>query len=243
MISAVVITRNEEKNIKDCLDTIQWVDEIIVVDAESADKTVEIVQNYTDELFLKEWTGFSAAKNFGIQKAQGTWILSVDADERVTPELRDEILAVKDKQDTKDGYYIPRLLFFCGKPVRFGGCYPDYQLRFFKKGKGLFDNKPVHEQVYINGDTGYLKHNLLHYSYNTMKDYWERFNIYTSLDAQKKKETGQFFNFLNLAVFPWELFRRNIIKLGILDGIPGIFYHIFSAVSCLVKYAKLWELK
>ncbi|MFC1485138.1 glycosyltransferase family 2 protein [bacterium] len=242
MLSAVVITKNEEKNIDICLKHLTWADEIIIVDSESTDKTCKIAKKYTDKIFTAKWQGFAKTKNYAISLAKGDWILSIDADEIVSDELKDEIIKTI-KSDDKHGYYLPRLLYFCGKPVKHGGCYPDYQLRLFKKKSGKFEDIPVHEGVILKGIAGYLKNNILHYSYNTMFEYWDRFNRYTELDAEKKFKKGKKFCYLNIGVFVWELFKRLILKLGFLDGIPGIFYHINSSMSSFVKYSKLWELE
>jgi len=247
MLSAVIITKNEEKNIEKCIDAlIDWVDEIIIADSNSTDNTINILKNFNSskiKIHQVTWLGFAKTKNQAIESAKGDWILSIDADEIVTAELKNEILNKIASPNNSDGYYIPRLLFFCGKPVKYGGTYPDYQLRLFKKNKGEFEDIPVHESVKINGKTQKIKNHLLHFSYNTMFEYWERFNKYTELDAQKKLQQGKKFTFNKIFILHFELFKRLIIKRGLLDGFPGIFYHVFSAVSSLVKYAKLWELQ
>ena len=245
MISAVIITKNEEKNIFACIEAlINWTDEIIIFDSGSQDKTLEILNNFKSEkikITKIEWLGFAKTKNMAIKKASGDWILSIDADEVVTEKLKEEILE-NIKTNEFNGYFIPRLLFFCQKAVRFGGTYPDYQLRLFRKGTGEFENIPVHEGLKIkDGKVGKLKNNLLHFSYNSIFDYFERFNKYTELDAEKKFKQGKKFVWHKIFILHWEIFRRLILKKGTLDGFPGIFYHLFSALSSLVKYAKLWE--
>jgi glycosyltransferase involved in cell wall biosynthesis len=242
VISVVIITLNEEHNIRKCLESIKWIDEIIVIDSGSADKTLDIAKEYTNKIYNIKWKGFSYAKNFGIDKCSSEWILSIDADEIITQDLKEEIWDAV-KNNSADAFYMPRILYFCNKPVKYGGCYPDKQIRLFKKEKGKFNNVPVHEKIVMqeNSTIKNLKNDLLHYSYNSIFDYFVRFNRYTSLDAEKKKNNGDRFHFFDILIFPWELFRRLVLKLGMLDGIPGIFYHIFSAMSSLVKYAKLWE--
>lgn len=244
MLSAVLITKNEEHNIKGCVDhLIEWVDEIIVFDSYSTDRTVNLLEDYRSDkikVVEVEWQGFARTKNLAVEAASGNWVLSVDADEIVTPQLRAEICETIEHAQF-DGYRIPRLLFFCNHPVRYGGCYPDYQLRLFKKSVGSFVETPVHEYVKLAGSVGTLKNHMLHYSYRTMFDYWARLNRYTELDAEKKYEQGKRFIFYRVFVLQIELIKRLILRLGVLDGFPGIFYHVFSAVSSLVKYAKLWE--
>jgi (heptosyl)LPS beta-1,4-glucosyltransferase len=146
MVSVVIITKNEGLNIRDCLESCKWAEEIIIVDAESTDNTIEIAMSYTSKVFIRPWKSYHDAKNYGIDQARGEWILSLDADERLTAPLIAEIKdAVENKKN--DGYYMPRLLYFCGKPVKHGGCYPDWQLRLFKKGQGRFIDVPIHEAV------------------------------------------------------------------------------------------------
>ena len=244
LLSTVLITKNEEYNIKKCIDClIDWVDEIIVFDSGSTDKTTAILEDYGSakiKVTQIQWQGFAKTKNLAIEAAGGDWILSVDADELITPDLKNEILECI-KTSTHEGYLIPRLLYFCERPVRYGGTYPDYQMRLFRKQAGRFEDTPVHESVKIAGRTGKLRNSMLHYSYRSMFDYWERLNRYTELDAEKKYQQGKKFNFYRVFVLPLELFKRLFLRMGILDGFPGIFYHVFSAVSSLVKYAKLWE--
>ncbi len=244
MLSAVLITKNEEHNIKNCVDhLIDWVDEIVVFDSGSTDNTTGILDGYNSskiKIRQIEWQGFARTKNLAVEAANGDWILSVDADEIITPDLRDEIRQLVGKAE-QDGYLIPRLLYFCNRPVRYGGSYPDYQLRLFRKSAGRFEETPVHEYVKLGTRPGKLKNHMLHYSYRTMFDYWARLNRYTELDAEKKYQQGKRFKFFRIFVLQLEIVKRLFLRLGILDGFPGIFYHIFSAVSSLVKYAKLWE--
>jgi len=244
LLSTVLITKNEEHNIKKCVDhLIDWVDEIVVFDSFSTDRTIAILNEYqTNKIRITqvEWQGFAGTKNQAVEAASGDWILSVDADEIITSELRDEILQQVESADHQ-GYLVPRLLFFCNQPVRYGGNYPDYQLRLFRKNAGRFVETPVHEYVKLSSKPGKLKNHMLHYSYRTMFDYWARLNRYTELDAEKKFKQGKRFRFYRIFVLQLEIVKRLFLRMGVLDGFPGIFYHIFSAVSSLVKYAKLWE--
>ncbi|MCX5782802.1 MAG: glycosyltransferase family 2 protein [Elusimicrobia bacterium] len=247
MISVVIVTKNEELNIKRCIDSlVDWVDEILVLDSKSEDKTRDIIKNYNSKkikLHVVEWKGYGATKNYGLELATGDWILSIDADEAVTEELKVEILnSVKNTE--KEGYYIPRLLFFCGKKIRYGGCYPDYNLRLIRKGKGKYSDIPVHERILINGPKGYLKNLLYHYSYNSFSDFWNKSNVYSDLSAINMFNEGKKFTFMrSFLAFFWSLFSKLILKLGVLDGILGIYYHIFQSIYVFVKYAKLWELE
>jgi glycosyltransferase involved in cell wall biosynthesis len=256
MISTIIITLNEEKRIRECLKSVKWTDEIIVIDAKSSDNTVSICKEYTDKVFIREWLGYSNQKNFGIEKAENDWILSIDADERITPELKDEIIE-KVAVPIFDGYYFPRKSFFLGKWIKHSGWYPDCQLRLFKKDKGKFNKRDVHEGVELTSNNiGYLKNDLLHYPYGDLKHYFEKFNEYTTLssNALDKRgnnvffhsivKKGRNFHWYNLIIDPILFFIKSyFLRLGFLDGIQGFIVCMISAFNTLVKYAKLWEIQ
>jgi glycosyltransferase involved in cell wall biosynthesis len=146
-LSVAIIAGNEEKKIGDCLESVKWADEIIVVDSGSTDRTVEIAKRYTDKVFIRKWEGYAPQKQFAIDQATCDWILSLDADERVSPELKDEILKILESETEFDGFYIPRRNFFLGKWIKSCGWYPNYQLRLFKKGKAKVTQRKVHENL------------------------------------------------------------------------------------------------
>jgi len=150
-VSVTIIAWNEEDRLKACLESVGWADEIIVIDAESTDKTVQVAREFTDKIWVRPWPGFAAQKNFALEQADGEWILSLDADERVTPELRSRIDAIVRAGGPADGYSIPRRNLFWGAWVRHGGLYPDYQLRLFRRGAGRFVDSAVHESVLVVG--------------------------------------------------------------------------------------------
>jgi len=243
VLSAVVITLNEESNIAACLESINFADEIIVVDSGSSDRTIELAGKYTGAVLQNPWQGFGAQKNFGIARAKGDWILSIDADERVTHELAAEIKSAVSSGGNVDGYYLPRLASFCGHWIRHCGWYPDYQLRLFRKARGEFNGRPVHEGVIVNGRTGFLKNDLMHYSYDSISQYFEKFNRYTNLSAAELSSKRKF-SFLRMLGSPVSYFIKSyFLKLGFLDGVPGLIVCIFGSYSNFVKYAKLWELQ
>src|SRR5256885_2889130 len=156
-VSAVVVTLNEEERLRACLESLTWADELVVVDAESSDKTGQIAREFTDRVWVRPWPGFAAQKNFALEQATSDWILSVDADEEVSPELREEIRAVLGRPgEGADGYRVPRRNIFWGRWVRHGGLYPDWQLRFFRRGRGRFVDQAVHESVEVTGTVGPL---------------------------------------------------------------------------------------
>jgi glycosyltransferase involved in cell wall biosynthesis len=242
-ISAVIITRNEEKNIKRCLSSIDWVDEIVVVDSGSTDDTKKIASEFTQRVFDIKWEGFGKAKNFAKDKASYQWILSVDADEIITQDLKEEIQRIAKSEDSFDGYYVPRKSNFLGKWIKHGGWYPDYVLRLFKKDKAKFSQSMVHEKVEVNGGIGYLRNPLWHYTDPNFDHYLEKLNRYTSLAAEelfRKGKRAKLFDvvFRPLAVF----FKMYFVKKGFWDGFSGFILAVSSAFHVFSKYVKLWHL-
>jgi glycosyltransferase involved in cell wall biosynthesis len=241
-ISALVITKNEAENIRDCLASLQWVDEIVVVDAESADGTVALAREFTDKIFIRQWEGFAAAKEFALAQCTGEWVLWIDADERVTPELRDEIIVALGGKPAATGFEMPRLANFLGKWIRHGGWYPGYVLRLFRREAGRFNGKQVHEGVQIDGEIGRFKNHLLHYTDRSLQHYFEKLNCYTSLAAEELHRRGRRFHLWDLLLRPgWFFFRMYVLKAGFLDGVHGFILALLSAMYVLTKYAKLWE--
>jgi len=241
-LSALVITKNEAENIRECLASLQWVDEIIVVDAESTDGTAALAREFTGRIFVRRWEGFSAAKNFALSQCAGDWILWIDADERVTPELRDEIIATLKKAPVVNGFELPRLANFLGKWIRHGGWYPGYVLRLFRREAGRFNDRPVHEGVQVDGKMGRLKNHLLHYTDPNLQHYFEKFNRYTSLAAEELHHHGRRFHLWDLLLRPlWFFFRMYVFRAGFLDGMHGFILAMLSAAYVCTKYAKLWE--
>lgn len=242
-LSVVIITKNEEKFIEDCLKSVEWADEIIVVDSFSTDSTFDICKKYTDKIYQREWAGFAGQKNFGIEQAVYPWILSVDADERITPALQEEIYKVLQDTDTVEGYYIPRKNHLGGCWMRYAAQYPDYQLRLFRD-TARFDGREVHETVAARGPVGYLKEPMVHYTYQNIKQFMEKINKYTDLDALErlKKLTNipmYLFFYLPLRKFASLYFYRK----GYKDGILGLIVSGLSAFYVFLELAKAWEKK
>ena len=242
-ISAIVITYNEEKNIERCLSSIAWVDEIVVVDSESTDDTKKIASEFTPRVFDIKWEGFGKAKDFAKDKASHQWILSVDADEVVTEDLKDEIQRITRSEDSLDGYYISRKSNFLGKWIKHGGWYPDYVLRLFKKDKAKFNHSMVHEKVWVEGKTGYLKNDLLHYTDPDFDHYLEKLNRYTSLGAEELFRKGKRAELFDVIFRPWAVFfKMYFVRKGFLDGLSGFILAVSSAFHVFSKYVKLWHL-
>jgi lipopolysaccharide heptosyltransferase II len=240
-ISATVVTRNESLNIERCLKSLSFCGDIIVVDSHSTDNTVALAKKYTKKLFSVEFTGFSDVKNFAIEKARNPWILSVDADEEISPALRKKILDVVSSKNALNGYFIKRSDFFLGRMISRCGWDRDYQLRLFKKGRGSFDGKTVHESVFIDGAAGRIEEPILHYSYPNSRTYFEKMNRYTSLQAAEKKALFPLYGMCFAPIF--KFFKMYIIKAGFLDGKQGFILSVYSGFSEFVKFAKMAFMK
>jgi len=244
-ISVVIITKNEERNIGECLESVKWADEIIVVDAKSTDKTVEIAKRYTGNVFIKPWSGFGPQKNWGISKAQHEWIFIIDADERVTPELKDEILATISEPTEIAAFQVPRRNFLLGKWFKYKGEYPNYQLRLFKKGRAWYNNVQIHENLIVDGQIGYLKNSLLHFAVNSIEDYFKKFNQYTTLAAiEKSKRKKAKVKIWDLLFRPMATFiKMYFIKQGFRHGKEGFIFSSLDSFFTYVKYLKLSDIQ
>jgi glycosyltransferase involved in cell wall biosynthesis len=244
-LSVVTITLNEEQNIAACLDSVRWADEVIVLDSGSTDRTVEIAKAYTPHVLHVQWQGYGGTRNSALQRATGDWILWLDADERVTPELAEEIRRMLKSADPHvAGFAVARRAFFLGRWIRHSGWYPSRVVRLFRKSSGLFTETHVHEQLKIDGPVVNLRHDLLHYTDPDLFHYFAKYNRYTSLAAQDIASSGRRFSVLDLLVRPPFLFvKMYILRLGVLDGMEGLILAVVSASYVFTKYAKLWELQ
>lgn len=240
-LSAVIITYNEGDRVEECLKSVSFCDEIIVVDSGSSDNTLEIARKYTDKVFFHEWEGYARQKEFAAKAAQNLWVLLVDADERVSPQLREEILSLSGN-DGVNGYFIKRDLYFMGRKLKYGGAGRDWVLRLFKSSDFVIRDTDVHEAIEVKGNTARLKGALEHFSYRDLTDYFNCFNRYTSLGAVARYKKGMKAPFIqNFRVF-YEFVMRYFIRGGFLDGYPGFVYAMISSFYAWIKYAKLKEL-
>ena len=243
-LSAVIITHNEEDNIRDCLESVKWADEIVVLDSDSDDRTAEICREYDIRFYNESWKGFSHQKNSAISKATKNWVLCLDADERVIPELRKEIESILKSTNPKDGYFIPRKSFFLGRWIKHCGWYPDYYLRLFKKGKGFFKIREVHEAIDLNGSTGHMKNPLEHYTYKTISDYIQRLDHYSTLAAKELLRENKIYGIHHIILKPLYTFiNMYIIRLGLLEGYYGFMLSALYSFYTFSKYIKLRELQ
>lgn len=243
MLSVIIITKNEETHITQCLESVKWADEIIVLDSGSTDKTVPICHQFTSNVFETDWQGFGIQKQRTLKKATGDWVLSIDADEIISPELRIEIEQAI-SQNQFDAFLLPRLSSYCGKFIKHSGWYPDDILRLFRRELGHFTDDVIHEQVIVEGKIGKLTAPLLHESYSDFEEVLEKVNSYSTLQAQKLFERGAKSS-LSKAISRalWKFVQTYFIKMGFLDGQHGLMLAISSAESVYYKYLKLLELQ
>ena len=239
-LSVIVITKNEEHSIRDCLGSIVWADEIIVLDSGSTDNTVAICREYTSKVFVTGWPGFGPQKNHALEMATSDWVLSLDADERVTPELQAEIEAAIADPGTNVAFKIPRLSNYCGRYMHHSGWWPDYIIRLFRRDKAYFSNDLVHEHLIVNGPTKKLFKPLIHDSFRDLEDVLNKVNSYSSAGAlmmyQKQKKAT-----LASTVFHslWAFVHTYILRAGFLDGSEGLMLAVSNAEGTYYRYLKL----
>lgn len=244
-VVALVITKNEARNIAACLDTVRWAEAIIVVDAESTDETVSIARRYTPHVYVRPWPGFGPQKNFAIDRATSDWILIVDADERVTESLKEEILRTIRSASSDDiaAFEIPRRNYFYGRRLRGGGVYPDYQIRLLRRGAGRYDDTRVHERLEVRGRIARLTQPFDHYSIPTVGDHFRKIVRYTTLAAEEKLKTTPDVSAAQVAGHHLgTLFKSFVLRKGFRDGVPGLIAAMFAAMYTFLKYAKAWEM-
>lgn len=242
-ISACIITFNEEQHIRRCLDSVRWCDEIVVVDSFSTDRTEEICREFTDAFYRQEWLGYVGQRNFIRKKAKNEWVLFLDADEEISPQLRDQIQKeLSDGDPTVVGYQFPRQVYYLGKWIRHGEWYPDIKLRLFLKAKGRSVGREPHDHVVVAGPVKTLHKPIYHYTYDNITDHLNTLNRYSSITADEKWSEGERFRLLDMLFRPaWRFFRGYVLKGGFLDGRHGVLIAGVNAFGVLTKYAKLWE--
>lgn len=244
MLSVVIIAKNEARNIRACLETVKWADERIVVDAESTDATVDLARVSTDRVFVQPWLGFGPQKNVGIDKASGEWVLIVDADERVSDALREEVQSLLRNPVPGEiaGFEIPRRNFFYGGWIRGGGLYPDYQLRLFRRSAGRYDDTALHERLRLDGRTQRLRSPMDHLSMPTIEHHVAKMRRYTTLGAEEKLKTRARVTSLDLAGRHLvTIVKTYVTRGGFRDGLRGVIVAGFAGMHTFVKYAKAWE--
>ncbi len=243
-VCVTIITLNEIANIDACLDSVAWADDVVVVDSGSTDGTVDRVRARGTRLVVRDWPGYSAQKNFAAGQTAQDWILSVDADERVSPALAAEIRAVLASSPAAAGFRIPRVTWHLGRWIRTTDWYPDYQLRLYDRRRAAWPPRLVHESVRADGPVAYLSNELQHYAYRDIGHHHEVMNRYTTLAARLMHEQGRRAGIVDLALHPPAAFLRNYVwKRGVVDGLPGLVISAMNAYYVFLKFAKLWELR
>jgi glycosyltransferase involved in cell wall biosynthesis len=241
-LTVIVPTYNEEKNVRDCLESVKWADEIIVVDSFSTDSTVEICREYPVKLVQHEYVNSAAQKNWILPQTANRWVLIVDSDERVTREMREEIKTLLESGPGCDGYWIRRKNRFMGKEIRFCGWQRDRVLRLFDRDKGRYEDKHVHADVELQGNVGILRECLLHDTYKDFSSYLRKLDKYTDWGAEDLATRGKARGVLSLAARPAGRFvRMYLFQLGFLDGVRGFIICTLGATSVFLKYAKFWR--
>lgn len=239
-LSVIIITKNEALNIRACLESVAWADEIIVVDSGSTDDTVAICREFTTHVYNHDWPGFGAQKNRALGYASKDWVLSLDADERITPDLRREIEAVLGAANTVAAYRIPRLSSYCGRFMRHSGWYPDRIVRLFKRTAAHFSDDLVHERLLVEGPIGQLDGELLHYAFADAEEVLQKINHYSSAGAAMLHRRDK------SATLPgavlrglWSFIRTYILRAGFLDGREGFMLAVANAEGTYYRYLKL----
>ncbi len=242
-LSVVVITYNEERKLRRCLDPVSWADDIVVVDSFSADATVEIAETYTGRVFQRAWSGFADQRNFGMEQARGDWILFLDADEYVTGGLAERIHELLRDGGDHDAYKIHRLEHFLRYPMRHGTLNPSYQPRLLRKGKGYWTGGAhAHIEVNGHGELGLIHEDLYHDSHNTLSDFIARINQYTSVDAEERIAAGQRVGRLRLVFSPLGMaWKCYIVKGAYRDGFPGFLFSLCMGIYSFLRLVKVWR--
>ncbi len=238
-LSVIIITKNEVENIRACLESVKWADEIIVVDSGSVDATVDICREMGAQVREHDWPGFGKQKNRALSYATNEWVFSLDADERVTPELKAQLINAMGG-GSNDGFYVPRLSQFCGRFIRHSGWYPDYVLRLFKRSKGHFSDDMVHERVILEGVAGQLTSPLLHYSYLNQADVRRKTEQYAKAGALQMLKKGKTATIVDAPLRAgWAFIRTYLLRMGFLDGMAGFKVAMMNTRTTYLKYKQL----
>jgi len=241
-LSVIVPTFNEEVNIEECLESVRWADEVLVVDSFSTDRTLEIARRYTDRIIQREYGNSASQKNWAIPQTAHRWVMVLDADERVTPELRGEIQALLARGPDRSGYVIRRVNHFLGRRINHGGWARDRVLRLWDKTKGRYQEKEVHADVEVTGPVSELRHPLHHITFRSWDGYLRKIDRYTSWGAEGLRRKGRRATVLDLVFRPPARFlKRYVLQMGFLDGVAGLMITGIDTWVVFVKYARLWE--
>lgn len=241
--SLIMMVKNEQENLPACLDSVKGLaDEIIIVDDMSTDGTLRVAEQYGAKVFQRKFDSYTLQKGFALAHATCEWVLNLDADESLSEELKKEIRAVTSATD-KNGFWIKINNEFLGRAMKHSGLYGQKRFRLARRAGAKYVGGKVHETLFVDGPTGALEHAITHRPYKTIKQYFDKFNKYTSLAAQSMYENGKKFSYFQLLRPGVDFFKIYFLRLGFLDGTEGFLWAYFSAQYPLVKYAKLWNLQ
>jgi glycosyltransferase involved in cell wall biosynthesis len=239
-LSVTVITKNEVNFIRACLDSVRWADEIIIVDSGSTDGTVEICREYTDKIMLTDWPGFGPQKNRALAMATSEWVLSLDADEQVSPELKQEILSAMSFPEDHAAFDLPRRSSYCGRRMRHGGWWPDYVTRLFRRGSARFSDDLVHERLVVDGRIGRLREPLIHAAFENLENVLETMDRYSTIGARMMHDRGKKATMATAVLHGfWSFFHTYVVRAGFLDGRAGFMLAVSNAEGTYYKYLKL----
>jgi len=238
-LSITLITYNEEARVRDALESVRWADEIVVIDSFSSDATVDICREFTDCVYRMPWTDYVTQKNIATGKTTHEWVLNIDADERVSPELAQDIQDALRQPPCVNGYYMPRMTHYLGDWIRHCGWYPDAKLRLFRKDSGRWVGQALHEKLKVRGATATFRHPLHHYSYRDISDHVQRMDGYTTIAAEHKHRPVGAGDIFGRTVFTF--FKKYVLKQGFRDGTRGLIISLLSAFTVALKYSKAWE--
>ncbi len=242
-LSVCVVAMDEEDRLGDCLRSADFADEWIVVDSHSRDRTREVAAELGARVIERDWPGHVAQKNFALDQATHDWVLCLDADERVSPELREALLRALERQDLPDGFEFARRTWYLGRWIRHGGWYPDRKLRLFRRSRGRWGGVDPHDHVHVDGRVERLPGDLLHYSYRSVSDHLRTIDSFTTIAAREKHARGRRAGLLDLTLRPlWKFLRMYVFRAGFLDGVAGLVVAALGAYYVLLKYVKLREL-
>ena len=243
-VSVCIITKDEEDNLPDCLTSVAWADEIVVVDSRSADRTREIAARAGARVIERDFPGHVEQKNFAVEQARHDWVLCLDADERLSPELSASVKRALEDPGDRAGFECARLTFHVGRPIRHGGWYPDRKVRLFDRRRGKWGGSNPHDRVRLEGPAGRLDGDLHHYSYRSLSDHLRQIDFFTDIAAREKRARGERSSTWKLALHPLGKFlRMYVLKAGFLDGAAGFVVAVTGAYYVFLKYAKLREIE
>jgi glycosyltransferase involved in cell wall biosynthesis len=241
-LSATVICKDEAEKIRGCLKSLRFCDEIVVVDSGSTDGTLEICRELADRVIERGWPGYVAQQNYARSQAWGEWVLSIDADERVSPELARAIGGALAGSPSVDGFRITRHVHYLGRWIDHSGWYPERRVRLFRRERGRWEGIDPHYDVVVEGAVADLPGEILHYTYDDIEDHVRTLNRFSSILAREHRSRGRRFSWVSLLLRPpLEFFKKYVLKRGVQDGAPGFFVAALSSFYVFLKLAKLWE--